>query len=142
MKGAKNISGATNQTYSATVSATYKVTVTNSSGCSKTSAGAKVTISCREELADAGSTTSLSLYPNPTNGKFSIDLNLNNSSDEEASITIIDEFGKTIYSAKELTTGGVLKKDIILDSSTPGGIYLVKILAGDQMRIGQLIYSK
>ncbi|MCS6916854.1 MAG: GEVED domain-containing protein [Chitinophagales bacterium] len=63
-KGSNNIAGATNQSYTATSTGTYKVTVTNSSGCSKTSSGVKVTKSCRldELTADA------ELYPNPAGG--------------------------------------------------------------------------
>jgi hypothetical protein len=41
LKGGNEISGETNESYTATKGATYKVVVTNSSGCTKTSPGAK-----------------------------------------------------------------------------------------------------
>jgi hypothetical protein len=71
-QGPNNINGATNQTYAATQSKTYKVVVTNNiNGCSKTSAGVAVTITCKTDQELTGS-KSLSLYPNPSTDDVSV----------------------------------------------------------------------
>lgn len=66
-KGSNNLAGATNQTYTATSTGTYKVTVTNASGCSKTSSGTKVTKSCR--LSEGVATAGMVVFPNPATGE-------------------------------------------------------------------------
>ena len=68
-KGSNNINGATTKNYTANSTGTYKVMVTNSSGCSKTSTGVKVTKSCKEEPSSLQDKHSqLSLYPDPSDG--------------------------------------------------------------------------
>src|SRR5207342_3251667 len=47
-KGSNFISGATLSNYTATTGGNYKVQITNSNGCSKTSAGVTVTVPCKE----------------------------------------------------------------------------------------------
>jgi hypothetical protein len=72
-KGSANILGATNQTYSATTAANYKVIVTNAlTGCSKTSAATKIQITCKELSAIIDQPSAV--FPNPSSDKFSIDL--------------------------------------------------------------------
>ncbi|MCS6991417.1 MAG: GEVED domain-containing protein [Chitinophagales bacterium] len=62
-KGSNNLAGETNQTYTATSKGTYKVTVTDANGCSKTSSGVKVTKSCK--IAEQQGNPVVILYPNP-----------------------------------------------------------------------------
>lgn len=61
-KGSKVLNGATQQTYVANKTGTYKVQVTNAQGCSKKSSGVTVTSSCRNLLQPE---PLFVLYPNP-----------------------------------------------------------------------------
>ncbi len=62
LKGGNAITGATQQTYTATKKGNYKVVVTNAHGCTQTSDATKVTNSCRQALQQTGS---VMLVPNP-----------------------------------------------------------------------------
>src|SRR5262249_15587365 len=64
------ISGATNKSYTATTVGDYKVKVTNSNGCSKTSTPVTVFTSCKFSSDNFTSSAGVNLYPNPSNGKF------------------------------------------------------------------------
>lgn len=68
--GSTTIVGATNISYTAKTAGTYKVTITNSNGCSNTSKGAKVKIVCKE-----GTITATPLIaPNPFANTFTLQL--------------------------------------------------------------------
>lgn len=93
IKGTTNIAGATNQTYTATTKGTYKVIVTNSNGCSKTSTGAKVTKSCKEPGIESELLIAeLNIFPNPAEDLTTIQFTLTQSS--HVTIKIFDMSGK------------------------------------------------
>src|SRR5207247_537901 len=73
VKGINNLSGETNQEYTATTKGTYKVIVTASNGCSKTSAGTKVTKSCKQDDASfVFINADLKIFPNPAEDQTTI----------------------------------------------------------------------
>ena len=144
MKGSSNISGATNSSYTATTKGNYKVVVT-SSGCSKTSPGVTVTKSCRMEDESSDDETIagvLNIYPNPTTGIFVVDLNLNANLDEKVTIQLYNSIGQLIQEEVASTGAGKLNKESHLASEVPGGLYLVRILAGDELFTKQLIIQR
>lgn len=124
MKGNAQIPGATNSSYSATAKATYKVIVTNSSGCSKTSAGAKVVKTCREESA-AAMDDALSVFPNPSDGKFTLALPETEASEAISTIEIFNLVGQLIQSKSGLFN--MPEVEIEFPSETPSGIYLIRV---------------
>jgi len=73
----------------------------------------------------------VSLYPNPTNGLFSIDLG---EIFDVAIISINDIHGKLIDS-KSITSAQII--DLSIDQ--PAGIYLVSITAGDKKAVIRLM---
>ncbi|HYV92290.1 MAG TPA: T9SS type A sorting domain-containing protein [Chitinophagales bacterium] len=150
-KGSGDIPGETNQTYTATTKGTYKVVVTNSNGCSKTSAGVKVTKSCRIEESTGNEISSVEflLYPNPTGGHFTLNLKgygegieENEEANEPATIEVIDLLGQIIYSKNISVMHDELKKEISLDNPLPDGMYLVRVTLNDQVYSRQLLYQK
>ncbi|HYV92291.1 MAG TPA: MopE-related protein [Chitinophagales bacterium] len=143
-KGSGEIPGETNQTYTATTKGTYKVVVTNSNGCSKTSAGVKVTKSCKEASVEINKipSSTLALSPNPSPGNFIIDLKFNEEVNDNGSIEVMNLVGQIVYSEKLAVTDGELKKEISLDHSLPGGMYLVKVMMNSKVYSSQLIYQK
>jgi hypothetical protein len=100
-KGKSNISGATNKNLSVSAKGSYKVVVTNTDACSKTSAAVKVIKSCKEGFITSESIPeTFNCYPNPSNGKFTIDLKLNTAQDGEASIEIINSLDQEFMSGR------------------------------------------
>ncbi|MBX7108656.1 MAG: SBBP repeat-containing protein [Chitinophagales bacterium] len=69
-KGSAIIAGATNISYTAKTAGTYKVTITNSNGCSNTSKGTKVQIICKEGVI----ASPMMMAPNPFENNFTIQL--------------------------------------------------------------------
>lgn len=121
-KGSATISGATNSTYSATQSATYKCIVTiTATGCSKTSAGSSVTINCK--VGDMVSNNKTIVYPNPTSDYF----NINTAQlDPQSVIYVYDLTGRLLES--HLVNGGEMK----IGQALSNGIYFLKIAVNSE----------
>lgn len=115
-KGATNISGATNITYSATTGGKYKITVTNSStGCTKNSGVTTINITCKAEPQVDG--LGLQVFPNPTHGEFSLQL----SDGKVYDVQISDALGRILKSYNQIEGSLSFGGDL-----TPG-IYLLQI---------------
>ena len=121
------IPGETNQTFTATSNGNYAVILSIGS-CSDTSACYSVTdLGIFEN--DFGN--NFLLYPNPTNGYFSIDLK---DTYQMVSITITDLNGKLIQS-KQFENSQLLN----LKLEEPAGIYLLTIESGQNNSIIRLV---
>jgi len=121
------INGSTNQSYTATANGEYAVIVTNN-GCSDTSACYTV-IGAGIIENDFGN--QLRLYPNPTDGDFSIDLG---GTFNAVTITMTDLSGKLIQS-KTYNESQLLNLKI----EEPAGVYLIKIESGDKKAVIRLV---
>ena len=122
------ISGATNQTYTATVNGTYAVEVSKD-GCTDTSACSTVSgIGIIEN--DFG--TSLALFPNPTDGKVTVDLG---KSYQNVKIRLTDVSGKLINKSDDYMTGQSFDMNI----GEPAGVYLLQIETENKMAIIRLM---
>jgi hypothetical protein len=75
-KGNNLLAGQTNQNYTAVSKGTYRLTVTGSNGCSKTSAAVKVTSSCKENFSEKNEIL-FSVYPNPVHDQLTINVGEN-----------------------------------------------------------------
>ncbi|HUM46973.1 MAG TPA: T9SS type A sorting domain-containing protein, partial [Chitinophagales bacterium] len=141
-KGEGNLSGATQQTYTATKAATYKVMVTNSDGCSKISKGLKVTKSCRDGSSEGtAGLASLSVFPNPSNGNFMLTLNLNNETLLQATIQIFNSMGQRIHEQTASLNRGYLAEEIHVGNNLHAGIYIVRVIAGDQQFSSRMVIA-
>ncbi len=128
--GMTEISGATSQSYTATANGDYAVIVTKN-GCSDTSSCYAVT-EVGVGITENDFAQNLHLYPNPTNGNFSIDLGGINK--EDVMVSISDLNGKLIRSEK--FSGG---QSLNLSLEEPAGIYLLMIQSRDNKAVLRLI---
>ena len=118
---------ATNQSYTATANGDYAIIVTNN-GCSDTSTCYTVTgVGIIENYLG----NELLLYPNPTDGNFSIDFGETYSS---VTITMTDLNGKMIQS-KTYNESQLL--NLRLDE--PAGVYILVIQSGEKKAVIRLI---
>jgi hypothetical protein len=127
-KDGKNISGATNQTYVATSTGSYKVKVTSSNGCSKTSSATNVTKSCKiinEATNLLGN--EISIHPVPNNGKFEINFT-NFSLGNEGTIWVSDVLGRKVITLPIEIASNAYSKAVTLDNDLPDGIYFVEFI--------------
>ncbi len=124
------INGATSQSYTATTSGDYAVIVT-ANGCSDTSACYTVTLvgTIENEFGQE-----LLLFPNPTNGEFSINLGEKYNS---TTITITDLSGKlilsNIYNNSQLLN---------LKLKEPPGVYLLIIESENKKAVIRLVKNE
>jgi type IX secretion system substrate protein/beta-propeller repeat-containing protein len=109
------ISGETNQVFTASNNGNYAVEVTQNS-CVDTSACFTV---IGVGVSENNWKSNLNLYPNPTNGQFSIDLGENFS---ETNIQIFDLGGRVVY--QKIIEN---KRLVSLDLKAQKGIYFVRI---------------
>src|SRR5204862_2526202 len=131
--------GATLLNYTATTAGTYRVQVTNSNNCSKTSAGTVVTVPCREDGSENENLNSIfdvNVYPNPSSGEFTLEhFNLNK---EKISVSVYDIAGRLVFKETDFTNNNNLTfgKDFL------PGIYFAEISQSDKMKKIKLIKIK
>jgi hypothetical protein len=137
-----NISIATTRDYLATIVGNYQVKVTDlSTGCSRISSVVSVFSSCRTEESFAAQAV-LNLYPNPTDGHFVVDLNLNNNQTGSAMMQVFNAIGQSVYGKMVPVTDGKLLEEIQLDENDAAGLYFIRIVMDDKAYKGQIIYQK
>jgi len=118
------ISGETLQAFTATSNGNYAVQMTSEDGCTDTSACVAITT---VGLFENNFTNAIVLYPNPTEGNFSIDLGENYVS---AIVTITNLNGQVVQS--EVHGAG---QTISMKLEAPAGIYLLSIETGDKRAV-------
>ncbi|MEX1192125.1 MAG: PKD domain-containing protein [Brumimicrobium sp.] len=121
------INDETNQSFTATANGNYAVELTEN-GCVDTSACVAITtVSIVEN--DLGS--ELVVFPNPTDGNFTVDLGANYNS---VKVSITDLIGKRVQS-KEFNNSEVLNLTI----DEPAGVYLLRIESDKRSAIIRLV---
>ena len=128
------ISGATGQTYTAMANGSYTVVVTNSFGCSNTSAATNLTALGINSVTD---NTMLSIFPNPSTGI--ITLNFSGKS-EHIIIEVINDLGQLVYTEKVNDCTNDCNK-IIDMSSFKKGIYLFRIVADGTIHTKKILLT-
>jgi len=77
----------------------------------------------------------LKIYPNPTNGKFTIQItDLKSSINNQLSVTNI--LGETVYSSLINNKSSIIELDL---SDQPSGMYIVNIRTGEKVEHKKLI---
>ncbi len=109
---------------------TYTVTVTDLYGCTTVQ---QFTVLSVVGLNDESMEMGLTIFPNPTSGTFSV--NLSNSY-ERIDLEIYDLFGKKIVDMKQV------EPNITLNLFESEGVYLVKVISGNNYGITKMILRK
>ncbi len=126
------IVGETAQSFTATASGNYAVIVTEAGTCSDTSACVNVIVT---GIASNAAQV-VSIYPNPSNGVFT--LNISNALSNQVVISIMDIQGKIVYSESDKNVSAQYNKQINL-TNLAKGIYYVKLSIGSEVQIQKLI---
>lgn len=122
------ITNETNQSFTATTNGDYAVIVTNGS-CNDTSACVTIATTGLKELYFG---SNMSVYPNPTNGEFTIYFNKLEST--LTTIQVINAVGQVI---KQLKTSN--QKETIDLNDYENGVYFIKVKTKDYQNIVRLI---
>ncbi|MBL7925543.1 MAG: T9SS type A sorting domain-containing protein [Bacteroidia bacterium] len=122
-KEAGYITGATQQNYTASTGGKYKIQITDSNGCTRTSDPVTVTVNCRNGIAI--STNAVSVYPNPATDNMVIE----NIPASDYIIEVINVLGEVVLKNTNSQMFNV--------STLQTGVYQIKITTADE-----LIYHK
>ncbi len=115
-----NPEGLANGTY--TVTYTY----TNTAGC-ENQCEFNVVVNLVDGVNDIES-NGISIYPNPTNGNFQIDLNIKNS--KKAELQVVNTLGKVVISENITNTDNFAKR---FNTTLQSGAYIVRIILKDKV---------
>lgn len=80
----------------------------------------------------------LSVFPNPTDGKFVIELELSDEITREATIEVINLLGQVMQSQKAAIAKGKLQQEIQFSKEEAEGMYLVKVTIGNNVFTAQI----
>lgn len=134
-KGSNLLAGATNQNYTATAKGTYKVNITNNSGCSKLSTGVAVTKSCR--LDEAKEMQAFSVYPNPAGDQTTLQFSVQQKS--TVNISLFDMSGRIV----EVVLNEMLDEgEQVMTLHTAllaRGMYTIRMISGEGLQIQKLM---
>ncbi|MBK6483771.1 MAG: T9SS type A sorting domain-containing protein [Chitinophagaceae bacterium] len=86
-------------------------------------------------------TVSLDLYPNPVTESFTLDLQLGTTTDQSATIYLLNALGQTVHASMEVVNGE-LNKVITMPGTATSGWYLVRVVLSDQVIEQKLLYQK
>lgn len=128
------ITGATSQTYTATVSDVYWDVVTLNGCSSDTSNNLHVIIIGVNELQNE----KLSVYPNPNNGQFTV--RLTSVKPESYSISVVSSNGSKIMEIKDVAVNGNIEKNIDL-RPVPSGIYSVVLRNSESTVVKKIVVN-
>ncbi|MBP9882226.1 MAG: T9SS type A sorting domain-containing protein, partial [Chitinophagales bacterium] len=133
--------GATSKKIIVSEAGSYAVSVTNTNGCTATSAAVEVVSSCKfgsEEMVE----TALNLYPNPAQGTFVVELNAQVPVGSTATVKVVNMLGQVVYANQIGMENNKLQAVVKLDGNVPAGNYLVSVTVGDKMHTGSIMYQK
>ncbi|MFN0274226.1 MAG: T9SS type A sorting domain-containing protein [Chitinophagales bacterium] len=114
------ISGAVGASFVASDTGFYSLVITTTAGCSDTSSSLHVINSCNT-LTDKDFSSEVNIYPNPSNGLFSVSINYNTG--EILFIAVVNTGGETVYETEIPSTGN----RILNLSLLPAGAYTIRI---------------
>jgi hypothetical protein len=86
--------------------------------------------------------SSFQIYPNPSDGRFIIDLNAASASSPAATIEVLNAAGQQVHQQDVPVSEGNLHQEIQLPCSAPAGIYFVKVTLNDRVYTRQIRYQK
>lgn len=126
-RNGKVIPGANGKTYTANEDGYYYVISSSSRGCQSTPSDELflLTSSVEEIIADK-----VNVFPNPNDGSFVINFNVNQTSDVK--ITIVNMLGQIVYQEELQAFTGEFKEKVKLNNQA-AGTYIVNVVAGDKV---------
>jgi len=90
-------------------------------------------------ISELNTITDLSIYPNPTNKLFHVEMTLSESIDLQ--MQVMDIHGRIVHKESMNNLGGKVSKSIDL-SDEPSGTYLLRFINGEQVKNRKIVLQK
>src|SRR4030095_9755208 len=120
-KDGVNITGATTESYTATTSGSYTVSITNAGGCQVVSLPAVVTVTQSRPITKGlQEDDHITVYPNPLYRNNYLNIDWSIAGDNAVSVTVYDMAGKKVSSQR------LLAGDRTIKVAGASGVYLVE----------------
>ena len=123
----------TNQNDTAFSNGSYKVVVTDSTGCTQTSNS--ITYSSSND----GGAISLQAFPNPNQGSFTLDFTV--ASANSVDVMLIDMLGQVVYHQSYSDFSGDFSKQIY-GGNLSSGMYYLKVLIGTKSYVKKILIKR
>jgi hypothetical protein len=157
----EDIQGATSDVCTADEPGSYQVMIVNGSSVAWSSYATITLDKCDEEetdnnLQDAFASLEktpiapkqfnnffrVSVYPNPTTGMFTFDYCLEDNSEAELEVRVINAVGQTVYSTPPTRFSGCLKETIELEGNLATGVYFLQIRIGSRTENVKILLNR
>lgn len=115
-------------------STTYELVVTDDKGCQGT-ASVTVTVEACTGFGEMDSQTMVSVYPNPNNGEFALEIN--NAPAGEARISIVNAVGESVYDSRFMISQTRHQEKFNVNLSS--GVYFLKMETANGKLVRKLI---
>jgi len=126
--------GGNTQTITGLIAGTYLVTVTDANGCTN---NGSIDVQQFTGTIDIPTLNTFDLYPNPSNGQFTLDLGFDTN--EDAEIIIFNTIGQRVWSKNVVGEQFTLPIDLTQQSS---GIYFVEIATSNGRAVKRVLIAK
>ena len=127
------IEGATNPTYEVVSKGDYSVNVSSNGCTSEVSNTISMVIT---GINDKTSVQTLSVYPNPSHGQFT--LAITSETQEKFDLRILDNLGKIVYQKAGIVVNGAMNENIDLHT-IPGGIYSLVLRTANKQVVRKIV---
>jgi hypothetical protein len=85
--------------------------------------------------------STLMIYPNPTQGKFMLELKTDEVGDGKATILVMNMVGQIVYQNSGSVVNGELQQEINFPESASSGIYIAKVICEHHTYEGKIIFQ-
>jgi hypothetical protein len=131
------ISGASGSSYTPTQSGTYKVIITDASGCQLSSNEIPYTLTAT--IDETAREINLTVSPNPNNGVFNLSFKVTTKAD--LTIEILSASGQRVYNSKHKDFTGTFSKKITVDAIS-SEFYILKIQHDKKTYLQKLLIQR
>ncbi|MCX6140690.1 MAG: T9SS type A sorting domain-containing protein [Candidatus Kapabacteria bacterium] len=130
------ISGATAKTYTVGLPGSYRVEIADNNTCASVSDAFDVILTDVDEDIVAGRQAELRLFPNPSNGQFSIETSISQAG--PVRIELVNAIGELVMTLNEAANGGTFRTSVDM-GILAHGVYNVVVTTGNERWVVRLV---
>lgn len=82
------------------------------------------------------------LYPNPSNGAFTVKMNTANGANQVIKMNVMNAIGQVVFEKTPIVENGYINEKIELNSSFAAGLYIVQVMIGDNEYNTKMMVAK
>ena len=108
----------------------------------KTLAASAIAVKSSQFTNAEPANSTMRLYPNPSNGKFLVELQVEEKINANAKIQVIDIAGRVVQTATAWMHKGSIKQSVTASTALSNGMYMVSVIVNNKTYLSRLVYQK